>query len=339
MGPVADPSDVTGDPYLSVVVPVYGAPESLRPLHARVRDVCATMGVTYELILVDDRCPKGSWLVVRQLAEEDSSVIGLRLSRNFGQHAAIQAGLSSVRGTWIVVMDCDLQDIPEEIPALLAKAGEGYDVVRGRRAVRADAWHRRAVSSAFYRLLGFLTGTEQIAEVANFGIYHRRVIDTVTSWDEELKYFPAIIQWVGFARTDLNVSHGQRHEGKSSYNYHSLINLAMSVIVGFSDRPLKLVMSAGLTVAFLSLVVSFAVVLLHFVGAVRVEGWTSIILSLWFIAGCLAFALGLTGLYVGRILVEAKGRPNFIVDQTMNGIKLGNRSGSEKTSSARTKSN
>ncbi len=121
-------------PYLSFVVPVYGSPESLEPLAQRVKDVCAGMGVSYELILVDDRCPKNSWLSIKRLAEDDHAIVGISLSRNFGQHAAIQAGLSRVRGEWVVVMDCDLQDRPEEVPKLWAKALEGFDVVRVKRA-------------------------------------------------------------------------------------------------------------------------------------------------------------------------------------------------------------
>ena len=176
-------------PYLSFVVPVYGSPESLEPLAQRVKDVCAGMGVSYELILVDDRCPKNSWLSIKRLAEDDHAIVGISLSRNFGQHAAIQAGLSRVRGEWVVVMDCDLQDRPEEVPKLWAKALEGFDVVRAKRANRSDPWYRRFFSRVFYTFLSYLTDTHQSPQFSNFGIYNRRVIEVITQWQEEFEIF------------------------------------------------------------------------------------------------------------------------------------------------------
>ena len=304
-------------PYLSFVVPVYGSPESLEPLAQRVKDVCAGMGVSYELILVDDRCPKNSWLSIKRLAEDDHAIVGISLSRNFGQHAAIQAGLSRVRGEWVVVMDCDLQDRPEEVPKLWAKALEGFDVVRAKRANRSDPWYRRFFSRVFYTFLSYLTDTHQSPQFSNFGIYNRRVIEVITQWQEELKYFPAIVSWIGFSQSVLEVEQDARFEGHSSYTFTKLVALGMNVIVGFSDKPLKLVMLTGFVIALLSFGMTFLVLVLHLMGTLTVQGWASIALSLWFVAGCLLFAVGLTGLYVGRILVEVKGRPSFIIDKVV----------------------
>jgi dolichol-phosphate mannosyltransferase len=309
--------DSPEQPDLSIVVPVYGSPDSLEPLSRRIRAVCEQLGKPFELIMVDDRCPLGSWQILARLAQADPAIHAVRLSRNFGQHAAIQAGLSLVRGAWIVVMDCDLQDRPEEIPALLRKAEEGFDVVRARRGGRNDRWHRRAASRAFYRVLSFLTATHQSAEVANFGVYRRKVVDAIMRWQEEWKYFPAIVEWVGFAQTTAPVRQGERHSGRSSYDLHLLVRLAMNVIVGFSDRPLKLVMAAGFLIAMLSFIVALAVLTAHLLGKIAVEGWASLILSIWFLAGCTLFSLGLAGLYLGRVLAEAKGRPVFIIDEVV----------------------
>ncbi len=308
----------SASPDLSFVIPVYGSPESLEPLSSRVRSVCLRMGVSYELILVDDRCPFNSWASIGSITEKDPSVTGVRLSRNFGQHAAIQAGLSLATGAWIIVMDCDLQDRPEEVPALLAKAREGFDIVRARRVERNDPWFRRLLSRLFYSLLSFLTDTQQSPDIANFGVYHSRVIARILAWQESSKYFPAIIPWVGYAQTEISVEHDKRFSGQSSYNIRKLFRLAVDVIVGFSDKPLTLVMTAGLAMAATSFCVAFAVLLLHVVGLITVEGWTSIVLSLWFLSGCLLFALGLVGLYVGRILIETKGRPTFIIDRVVS---------------------
>ena len=317
MSPKA-PGDVAG-PMLSVVVPVYGAPNSLVLLRDRVREACRQADASFELVLVDDRCPRDSWAVVRELARSDPTVLGVRLSRNFGQHAAINAGLQRARGRWIVVMDCDLQDRPEEIPNLLKTARDGgFDIVRARRVDRNDPWHRRFVSQLFYRVLSFLTDTHQSADIANFGIYSSKVIRAVNSWDEDLKYFPAIIEWIGFSRTEVPVVHDSRHDGRSSYNLRRLLRLAANVVVGFSDKPLKLMMFTGFVVALLSLGLAAALLIARLLGAFgAVAGWASLMLSLWFLTGGLLFGLGLTGLYVGRIFIEAKGRPMFIVDEVV----------------------
>jgi dolichol-phosphate mannosyltransferase len=305
---------------LSIVVPVYGSPASLRPLAERVALAAYEAGVAYELLLVDDRCPHGSWPIVRTLALENRCIRAIRLARNFGQHAAIQAGLSEARGDWVVVMDCDLQDRPEEIPNLLRAAVEGgCEIVQATRGSRSsDRWHRKALSKLFYRVLGYLTGADQSAEIANFGIYHRRVIDTIISWDEDTKYFPAIISWVGFNRTTVPVAHDSRLEGKSSYNLLKLLTLGMNVVIGFSDRPLRLVMGVGLVLAMFSFLITLLLVTMHLSGSVVVTGWASLIVSIWFLGGMTIFSLGLVGLYVGRILNEAKGRPSFVVDEIVS---------------------
>lgn len=300
-------------PTWSFVIPVYGSPESLEPLCSRIKECCT--GIPYELLLIDDRCPKGSWQEIERLAATDPAILGIRLSRNFGQHAAIQAGLSRTRGEWVIVMDCDLQDRPEEVPRLWAKALEGFDIVRAERAARNDPMHRRFFSRAFYALLSYLTDTHQNSEFSNFGIYHRRVIETITGWEEESKYFPAIVSWVGFSQSTLQVEQDPRFEGRSSYTLRKLLTLALNIIVGFSDKPLKIVMISGFLIALLSFGISFFVLVAHLSGTLTVQGWASMALSLWFVAGCVMFSVGLTGLYVGRILVETKGRPTFIIDR------------------------
>ena len=252
------------------------------------------------MILIDDRCPKGSWQEIERLAATDPAILGIRLSRNFGQHAAIQAGLSRAKGEWVIVMDCDLQDRPEEAPRLWAKALEGFDVVRAKRVTRNDPLHRRFLSRTFYALLSYLTDTHQNPEFSNFGIYNRRVIEIITRWEEESKYFPAIVSWVGFSQSTLPVEQDPRFEGRSSYTFRKLLALALNIIIGFSDKPLKIVMTSGFLMALFSFGISFFVLVAHLLGTLTVEGWASMVLSLWFVAGCLMFAVGLTGLYVGR---------------------------------------
>jgi dolichol-phosphate mannosyltransferase len=310
-------------PQLSFVIPVYGSPHSLEPLTERINAVCRSLGRSCEIILVDDRCPKGSWTVIKSLVGGNPHVKGLRLSRNFGQHAAIQAGLRAATGEWIVVMDCDLQDQPEEVAGLLKKAvDESFDIVRARRTERNDSFYRRAASKMFYGFLSFLTDTHQSSEIANFGIYHKRVIDEFNRWTEQSKYFPAMIEWMGFNQASITIKHSGRFEGSSSYTITKLVSLATNIIIGFSDKPLKILMISGMAISILTLVSSIALLFLHFSGMFSVEGWASVMLSLWFIGGFVIFGLGLTGLYVGRALIEAKGRPVYIMDTILNGGEI-----------------
>ncbi|GEO18744.1 glycosyltransferase family 2 protein [Microvirga aerophila] len=312
-GNEAEPAEI----YLSFVSPVYGSPQSLPELRRRIHAVCEKYNWQHEIILIDDRCPRGSWQVVEKLAKAHPEVTGLRLSRNFGQHSAIQAGLAYTRGEWIVVLDCDLQDIPEETPKLITKALEGYKVVRARRTQRQDRFDRKLLSKAFYGVLSYLTSTKQNPEVANFGVYHRSVIDTITSWHEQMKFFPAIIQWVGYAATEVEVDHSERFAGSSSYSYRKLLRLGVDVIISFSDRPLRLIVALGMTISLLSIAVSVFVVFGGLSGQFTVAGWATTMLSVWFLGGVIISVLGLSALYVGRILAEVKDRPTYIIDEVV----------------------
>lgn len=306
-------------PHISVISPCYGSPKALDELYQRTAATMAKLSVTFEMILVDDRCPMDSWSVIRGLAAQYDNVIAIRLSRNFGQHPAIYAGLAQAKGEWIVVMDCDLQDQPEEIEAMYLHAlGGDYDAVRARRSLRRDNFFRRFLSSRFYAVLTFLTGVKHSSEIANFGIYHRKVIDGILSWSEDHRYFPAAVQWIGFNVSDLSVEHANRKYGRSAYNLRKLLRLALSIIVSFSDKPLRMMVQAGVVVALLSFVISVAYLGIALAGGFIVPGWASIMISLWFISGCMIFAIGFVGIYVGQVMREAKGRPNYIVDVVLN---------------------
>jgi polyisoprenyl-phosphate glycosyltransferase len=274
--------------------------------------------VNYEIIFVDDRCPANSWEVVEELAHKNERVKAIRLSRNFGQHAAIYAGLSFAQGEWIVVMDCDLQDRPEEIATLYAKAQEGFDVVLARREERQDSLFKRWGSQAFYKVLSFLTDTKQDAGVGNFGIYHRKTINALMNMGDYIRYFPTMIRWVGFNQTIVSVRHDARYEGTSAYSLLRLINLSFDVIISFSDKPLRLITRAGLCISALSLFCALYVVLLWMSGEILVLGWTSLMVSIWFLGGLIISIIGVVSLYLGKTFDQVKQRPRFIVKETRN---------------------
>lgn len=298
---------------LSVVSPVYRAEGLVGKLVAEIRAALEPLGISYEIILVEDASPDKSWEAICECCEKFAEVRGVRLSRNFGQHYAISAGLSMARGEWVVVMDCDLQDRPAEIPRLLQKAAEGYDVVVARRALRQDRFFKRLSSRIFYGTLGWLTGTTHDPAIANFGIYSAKVIAAINSMPESIRYFPTMVRWVGFRTANLNVEHAARPEGKTSYNLRRLLNLALDICLAYSDKPLRMAVGTGFVVSLIGFVFAGVTVVQAFRGEIQVLGYASLIVSLWVLAGLLIFIMGVVGLYVGKCFEGVKRRPAFII--------------------------
>ena len=301
---------------LSIVSPVYRAELVLDELVERISNNIPSEFNFYEIILVDDFSPDKSWNKIVEIAKKNKYVKGLKLSRNFGQHYAITAGLNQVTGNYIVVLDCDLQDQPEEIHKLFQKAKEGFDIVLARRYERKDSLYKKTVSKLFYKILSYLTGTKQDATVANFGIYSKQVIDEVVKLQEKIKYFPTMVKWVGFSSSYVNVEHASRSEGKSNYNLKKLLNLALDIILAYSDKPLRLIIKFGLSIALISFLMTFYVLFEKFTGKVSVSGYASLIISIWFLSGCMLTTLGVVGLYVGKIFEGVKNRPSYIIEKT-----------------------
>ncbi|MEZ4874040.1 MAG: glycosyltransferase family 2 protein [Flavobacteriaceae bacterium] len=300
---------------ISVVVPVYYSEKTLRELQERVAQTIQKMGLEWELILVNDASPDDSWEVIKDLASSQKNTIGLNLSRNFGQHYAISAGLSEATGDWVVVMDGDLQDVPEEIEKLYQKAQEGFDVVLAQRKERNDGWFKKFFSKTFYALLSYLSGVTYDAQVGNFGVYHKKVINTISSLPEKNRFFPSMVKWVGFRQTSIEVSHAERKEGKSSYNFKKLLNLSLDIVLSYSDKPLRIVIKLGLLITFTALVISFITLYRWYQGDIEVMGYTSLILSIWLLSGIIIFVLGMVGLYIGKIFENVKDRPTFIIKE------------------------
>jgi dolichol-phosphate mannosyltransferase len=305
-------------PDISIVSPVYCCADCLRALCERVGTTLAATGASYEIILIDDASPDGAWPVMRDLAAADPRIKALALSRNFGQHSAIAAGLEHARGRRIVVMDCDLQDRPEEIAALYAKAQEGYDIVFAEREVRQDGWFKRTSSRAFIALLNWLSGADYDYRTANFGIYSRAVIDAVRSMGDRARFFPIMVRWTGFKRTSIPVQHDARGNGGSSYTLKKLLKLALDIMLSYSDKPLRLVATAGIVISLIALAMAAFSLYRYLHGDVTVAGYTSLIASMWLLAGVMLFCMGIIGLYVGRAFESVKSRPHFIVRERLN---------------------
>lgn len=307
-------------PFLSIVSPVYRAENLVDELVRRIQVSVGKVTEDYEIILVDDRSPDEGWARIRAHAARDPRVRGLRLSRNFGQHHALTAGLDRSQGEWVVVLDCDLQDRPEEIPALFAAArggpdGGGYDLVLARRLDRQDGWLLRLSSRLFYWVLSHLTDAPQDPAVGNFGIYHRRVVGAVLGLRESIRYFPTLVRWVGFRAGYLAVAHAGRPAGRSSYGLRQRLRLGLDILMANSDQPLRLAVKLGLVLASGTFLFVPVTLWRYLSGQITQPGYTSLILSIWFFAGLLLAVLGLVGLYVGKTFEQVKNRPLYLVDE------------------------
>ena len=305
-------------PIISVVSPVYKGEKMVSELVRRNVEALKTITEDYEIILVNDASPDESWREIEKECAKNPKVKGLNLSRNFGQHYAITAGLTYAKGEWVVVMDCDLQDRPEEIPNLYTKAQEGYDSVLAQRIQRSHGWFKKTGSKIFYKLFSYLTETKQDASVANFGIYNRKVIDAVLSMGDAMRYFPTQIQWVGFRKTYLPIQHDERAEGKSTYNLRRLFNLAFDTIISFSDKPMRIMVRTGLLVTLAAFVVGVVYIVRYCMGLIEVMGFASLIISLWLLGGIIISLIGIVGTYLGKLFEKAKERPTFIVNDKCN---------------------
>ena len=302
---------------ISAVIPVYGCSKSLEQLYTRLKKTLTTITDDFEIIMINDASPDDAWQRICALAKKDHRVKGINFSRNFGQHYAITAGLERASGEWIVVMDCDLQDQPEEIVKLYNKAQEGYDIVYAQRVDRQDGFLKKFASKMFYTLLSYLTSTQQDASIANFGIYSKKSIDAVLSMRDKLKYFPVMIRWVGFHSIAIPIEHASREEGKSAYSVSKLISLSVDIMLSFSDKPLKLAVKLGFIISALSFVFSLFILVKALITGYIVPGWASTIMSLWFLSGLIIMVLGIVGIYVGKTFNQVKDRPSYIIQETI----------------------
>jgi dolichol-phosphate mannosyltransferase len=252
---------------------------------------------------------------MKQLSREFPVVKSIRLSRNFGQHPAIMAGLAHAKGEWVVVLDCDLQDQPKEVLKLYTKAQEGFDIVLAKRKNRQDSFFKKMTSFVFSKVYGFFTDTQYDNEVANFGIYHSKVIASILEISDSIKFFPLFVKFVGYHSTSIIVEHGPREEGNSSYSLSKLISLAFNSIISFSNKPLKLFVKFGLIISLISFLFGLYNVYLTLTHQIEVLGYSSIIVSIWFLSGIVITTIGVTGIYVGKIFDQTKDRPTYLIDE------------------------
>ena len=303
---------------ISVISPVYNAANVIDKLVSRIENSITSLTNDYEIILINDASLDNSWNCIKDICKRNKKVVGINLSRNFGQHYAITAGLDISKGDWVVVMDCDLQDVPEEIPKLYEKAIQGYDAVLAQRIDRKDGIFKKFSSYLFYKILGFLSGYKQDNSVANFGVYSRNLIDSINSMREPIRFFPTLVHWVGFKKIKVPVKHNSSIESKSNYGFRDSLKLAFDVIISNSQKPLRITVIAGFTIS----VISFIVALIYFLQAYfygfTVSGFASLMISIWFLSGIIIATLGIVGIYVGKTFEYVKNRPIYVIKDKIN---------------------
>lgn len=303
----------------SIVSPVYGAASLLNQLVIEIEEAASKITSDYEIILVEDHSPDNSRDVIRDICMTDNHVKGIFLSRNFGQQYALNAGLDYAIGDWVVTLDCDLQDTPSLIQNLYDQAQEGYDIVFASRENRQDGVIKKLGSKYFNKLLGYLTDSVQDESIANFVLYNRKVVDAMKSMQDYRKYYPLMNHWVGFNVCKLPVPHAERTDGKtSSYSFSKRISLALNTAISFSTKPLHLIIYFGFIMTAFALLVALITGIRYLINGITVSGWFTLFFSLWFIAGVMIMVMGIIAVYIGCIFEQTKGRPSYIVSDTLN---------------------
>lgn len=306
--------------HISVVIPVYKAENCLHELYRRLKSSLEQITQDFEILLIEDCGGDNSWKMIIELAKQDRRVKGLKFSRNFGQHYGITAGLDCCDGDWVVIMDCDLQDQPEEIIKLYRKAQEGYDVVLANRGKRSDPIIKRFCSWSFYKVFSYFLDLDYDGQAGNFRIISRKVVTNFRKMRENLRFFGGLITWMGFPTASVDVQHAKHLKEKSTYTFKKLWKLASDAIIAYSDKPLRLSVRLGFMMSFFAFIYGLYIFIKALATNSSVLGWSSLIVSIYFIGGIIIGILGIIGIYLGKTFDEVKKRPLYILSEITDSL-------------------
>ncbi len=304
---------VDGIPVISVVIPVYNEAPNLQVLFERLQRVLDTIGCSWEIVFVDDGSIDTGVRFLRELASTDARITLVELSRNFGHQIAISAGLEYARGEGVIIMDADLQDPPEVLPQFIDKWREGYDVVYAIRQKRKERLFKRVAYAVFYRLLKQLATVDIPLDAGDFCIMDRRVVDLLLSMPERNRFVRGIRSWIGLKQVGLAYERQARNAGKSKYGFRRLLYLALDGLVSFSFVPLRMIAVLGFGISGVSLGLALFYALKRLLVGLSPPGFASLMVANFFFAGVQLITLGVIGEYVGRIFIEVKRRPLYVV--------------------------
>jgi len=310
-------------PEFSIVIPICNEEENIPLLYEYLvqvmEGICAgaeNAESCFEIILVDDGSTDASWQQIRELNTKDNRVKGLSFSRNFGHHVALTAGLDYAQGGAIILMDGDLQDPPEEIPRLLNKFREGFDLVYGIRRERNDPFMKRVSSQLFWWILRKFSGVDIPKGQTMLRILSRRLADALKNMREQARFMHGMMAWTGFNTTSVEVQHNPRLRGTSKYDIPGMFRLAFHAVTSFSTVPLKLATYMGLFSSLISLIVGLYFVYKKIFLGIPVIGFASVIVAIFFVGGVQLLVLGIFGEYIGRTYQEVQKRPLYIIRET-----------------------
>lgn len=307
-------------PRVSILIPCYRDEAGLKELHRRLTQVCEQMGNTYEIVLVDDGSPDNTWLEIVALAGIDDHIVGVKLARNYGHQLAVTAGLRIVRGERTLIIDSDLQDPPELLPEMMRIMDDGADNVYGQRLSRKGVpFWKKVCYKNYYRLLSLLAGCEIPPDTGDFRLISRRIVDVVNEMPEHHRFLRGMISWVGFRQVALPYHRDARFAGESGYTLTKLFKIAVDGITSFSIKPLRFASLLGVVFGSLCFVGFAYAVFVYFQGSTTVAGWTSLMAVILLTASLQFFVLGMIGEYVGRMFIEQKQRPLFVIDRVLGG--------------------
>ena len=303
--------------HISVVSPVYLAFNTIDELVRRITESVSKITSDFEIILVDDYSPDGSWQKINQHCQRDKRIKGVRLSRNFGQQLAITAGLSFTRGDYVVVMDCDLQEDPAYIPSLYEQSKKGFDIVYAKRKKRQYGFLKDVTAKFYYKFLSLTGDYDMDPSIGTFSLLSRKVVDSFLRLNDCRRGYLMILKWLGYKSSYISIDHSERYTGRSSYSLKKIFNHALSMTVSYSNKLLLLSVYLGLFFSLASLGgIAYLMYVYFFVG--HQEGWTSIMAMISLVGGLIMLLLGIIGLYLNAIFEQVRSRPLFLVDESVN---------------------
>jgi dolichol-phosphate mannosyltransferase len=299
---------------LSIIIPIYNEEGNINLLYERLKKVADGLQVSYEMIFVNDGSRDNSILLIKQLAQKDSSVKYINCARNFGHQVAVTAGLDNTKGNAVAIIDADLQDPPELIAEMYKKMQEGFEVVYAKRRNRSgESLLKKWTAKWFYRMLKKITSINIPVDTGDFRIMDKKIVEVLRQMPEQNKFLRGQISWIGFNQTFVEYDRQQRNAGETGYTYRKMLRFALDGITAFSTTPLKFATTLGFVVSFAAFIVSLYALYAKFIKHDVVAGWTSLMLVVLFLGGVQLICIGIIGEYISRMSTDIKSRPLYVV--------------------------
>lgn len=306
--------------HISIVSPVYCSENIVDELVRQIVAYLEKITIEYEIILIDDCSPDKSWEKIKENCSSNPKVKGIKLSRNFGQHYAITAGIENAKGGYIVIIDCDLQDDPKYIPEMYDKIKEGYDIVYTFKEKRKHTSFKNITATLFNLVFNYLSDNQNVQMHKNVGAYSmisRKVADAFNSYNDYHRHYLMVLRWLGFSSCFIQIEHKERFSGKSSYSLSKLFKHALEGITSQSDKLLRIFVNIGLIISTLSFLSIILIIILYLVQGFK-SGWASLIVVILFSTGLILTGIGVLGFYLGKTFEQTKNRPKYLIDEIIN---------------------